>query len=50
MKPGGDWQVFDAGLDGPDPRTGSACPVKIPADVLAVWHWQANGCDPTFNP
>jgi hypothetical protein len=50
MKPGGGWQVFDAGLDGPDPRTGAACPVKIPADVLSVWHWQPNSCDPTFNP
>lgn len=49
MQPGGDWQVFDAGLDGPGPRTGSACPVTIPADVLAVWRWQPNSCDPTFN-
>jgi hypothetical protein len=49
MKPGGSWQIFDAGLDGPDPRTGAACPVKIPSDVLVIWHWQPNSCDPTFN-
>ncbi|HVW81848.1 MAG TPA: hypothetical protein VHB69_13000 [Mycobacteriales bacterium] len=48
--PGGRWQVYDTGLDGPGPRTGSACPVTIPADVLAVWHWQPDSCDPPVSP
>ena len=45
-KPGGAWQIFEVGLDGPGPRTGSQCPVTVPADVLQVWHWKANSCDP----
>jgi hypothetical protein len=49
LKPGGTWSVYDVGLDGPGPREGSACPVKVPADVLAVWHWKPNSCDPTFS-
>lgn len=40
------WKVYDAGLDGPDPRSGAQCPVKIPADVLMVWHWAPHTCDP----
>jgi hypothetical protein len=47
--PNGSWQVFDAGLDGPNPREGGQCPVQIPADVLAVWHWAPNTCDPPTN-
>jgi hypothetical protein len=47
MKPGSAWKVFNAGLEGePD---SSACPVTIPADVLAVWHWKPNSCNPPFN-
>lgn len=46
LQPGGTWQIFDAGLDGPDPRAGGQCPVQIPADILAVWHWAPNTCDP----
>lgn len=46
LKPGASWQIFDAGLDGPSPRSGSQCPVTIPAAVLAVWHWAPNTCDP----
>lgn len=46
LEPGSPWQIYDAGLDGPDPREGAQCPIKIPADVLAVWHWAPNTCDP----
>ncbi|HVV75488.1 MAG TPA: hypothetical protein VHC43_05580 [Mycobacteriales bacterium] len=46
LKPGGTWQIFDTGLDGPQAREGGQCPVKIPSDVLAVWHWAPKTCDP----
>lgn len=46
LRPGGAWQTFDVGLDGPDAREGAQCPVKVPADVLKVWHWAPNTCDP----
>ena len=46
LQPGGTWQIFDTGLDGPDPRSGAQCPVQIPDAVLLVWHWALNTCDP----
>ncbi|HVT20705.1 MAG TPA: hypothetical protein VHE57_04895 [Mycobacteriales bacterium] len=45
----GEWKVYDAGRDGPDARSGAQCPVKIPADVLKVWHWAPNTCDPPLD-
>lgn len=46
LQPGGEWKVYDAGRDGPEARSGTLCPIKIPADVLKVWHWAPNTCDP----
>ena len=46
LQPGGTWQIFDTGLDGPDPRSGAQCPVQTPDAVLLVWHWALNTCDP----
>ncbi|HWC36867.1 MAG TPA: hypothetical protein VG650_18820 [Mycobacteriales bacterium] len=49
LQPNGTWSVYDAGRDGPEARTGAQCPVKIPADVLQVWHWAPNTCDPPIS-
>jgi hypothetical protein len=46
MRPGAEWKIYDAGRDGPEARSGALCPIKIPADVLKVWHWAPNTCDP----
>jgi hypothetical protein len=49
LEPGGEWQTFDAGRDGPEARSGAQCPVQIPADVLEAWHWAPNTCDPPLD-
>jgi hypothetical protein len=46
MRPGGDWKIYDAGRDGPEARSGTQCPIKVPAAVLRAWHWAPNTCDP----
>lgn len=46
LKPGGEWTAYDAGRDGPAAKSGAQCPIKIPADVLKVWHWAPHTCDP----
>ena len=37
------WTVYNDGLGGVQ---GTKCPIMIPAAVLAVWNWKANGCYP----
>jgi hypothetical protein len=46
LRLGREWKVYDAGRDGPEARSGAQCPIKIPADVLEVWQWAPNTCDP----
>jgi hypothetical protein len=40
---GGPWHVYNDGLGGVQ---GTACPVSLPAAVLAVWDWAPHGCYP----
>ena len=40
---GGVWRVYDDGLGG---IGGTACPVTVPAGVVAVWGWPAGRCRP----
>jgi predicted lipoprotein with Yx(FWY)xxD motif len=40
---GGSWTVYNDGLGGAQDST---CPISIPSDVLAVWHWKVGGCYP----
>jgi hypothetical protein len=37
------WTVYNDGLGGVQ---GTKCPIMIPAAVLSVWNWKANGCYP----
>ena len=37
------WTVYNDGLGGVQ---GTECPIMIPAAVLSVWNWKANGCYP----
>lgn len=37
------WTVYNDGLGGAQDST---CPISIPNDVLAVWHWKAESCYP----
>jgi hypothetical protein len=46
MKAGSAWTVYNVGLEGEPDAT--ACPVRPPIDVLAVWHWKPNSCNPPF--
>lgn len=44
MRPAsGSWSAMNVGLAG---VAGSTCPITVPTDVIAVWHWKSGGCRP----
>lgn len=40
---GGSWRAYDAGIPG---DTHFTCSMKVPAPVLAAWHWTPGSCHP----
>jgi hypothetical protein len=47
MPAGGVWTAVNDGLGG---IPGTACPVPVPAAILALWHWPSGTCNPPPQP